>query len=125
MQIVMTILLTPSSAIQEAKQDAWLSVIISIIFALITISSSLYVCSKYPELNFYKVSQQVLGKILGSTLTFILLVSFTIVLAAILRQYASFIVGTILPETPISVVIICMLIVAIYPTYHGIGVIGR
>ncbi len=125
MQIVMTILLTPSAAIQEAKQDAWLSGIISIIYAWITIASSLYVCSKYPQLNFYKVSQKVLGKILGSILSFILLVSFTIVLSAILRQYASFIVGTILPQTPISVVIICMLLVAIYPTYHGIGVIGR
>lgn len=125
MQVVMNMLLTPSAVIDVAKQDAWASAIVALVVSLFITWCSLRLCSKFPGLEFNQVSEKVLGKWIGRFLSLLLLLSLTIVLAAILRQYAEFISGTILPKTPVSVIVACILLVAIYPTIHGIGVVGR
>jgi spore germination protein KB len=125
MQVIMNMLLTPAAAIIEAKQDAWISSLLAISISALTMWASIKVCTKYPSIDFHMIIEKILGKWFGRFLSILLLISFTIVLAAILRQYAEFISGSILPKTPVSVIIICILAIAIYPTFHGIGVVGR
>lgn len=125
MQVIMIMLLTPVVSIKEAKQDAWISSILATSISLIIMWSSIKVCSKYPNLDFHEIIEKIIGKWFGRFLSIVLLISFTFVLALILRQYGEFISGTILPRTPVSVIIFCILAVAIYPTFHGISVIGR
>ena len=125
MQVIMNMLLTPSGSINIAKQDAWLSALIAILISLLTLWLSIKVCTRYPSMDFHKIIEKIAGKWFGRLLSILLLISFTIVLAVILRQYGEFVSGTILPNTPISVIIFCILATAIYPTFHGLGVIGR
>jgi spore germination protein KB len=125
MQVIMNMLLTPSAAINVAKQDAWISAILATLISLLSMWAAIRVCSTYPNIDFHIIIEKILGKWIGRFFSIVLLISFTIVLAAILRQYAEFISGSILPKTPVSVIILFILAIAIYPTFHGIGVVGR
>ncbi|MEK4085553.1 MULTISPECIES: GerAB/ArcD/ProY family transporter [Psychrobacillus] len=125
MQVIMNMLLTPSGSIMIAQQDAWLSALIAILISLVTLWSSIKVCARYPSMDFHVIIETIAGKWIGRLLSIFLLVSFTVVLAVMLRQYGEFVSGTVLPKTPISVIIFCILVTAIYPTFHGLGVIGR
>ena len=125
MQVIMNMLLTPAASIKTAKQDAWLSSLIAILISLLTLWISMKVCSRYPSMDFHEIIETILGKWFGRLLSALLLISFTVVLAVMLRQYGEFVSGTVLPETPISVIIFCILATAIYPTFHGLGVVGR
>ncbi|MEC0232044.1 GerAB/ArcD/ProY family transporter [Paenibacillus alba] len=125
MQMGMTILLTINPSIQAAKQDAWISTCCA---ALIGIGIA-FVCSRlsllYPRQTFDTYVKSLFGRLFGNVLIFIYFVFWYSVLAIILRQYAEFIIATILPRTPPLLPMMGILLVAIYVTYAGIEAIGK
>lgn len=125
MQIGMTILLTINPTIQTAKQDAWISTLcatgIGIGVAFVCTRTSLI----FPGQTIVSYSKNLFGRYLGQGIVWLYLIFWYSVLAIILRQYAEFIVATILPRTPILVPILGMLLVAVYVTCSGIEAIAR
>ncbi|WP_141501490.1 GerAB/ArcD/ProY family transporter [Paenibacillus luteus] len=125
MQIVMLVLLTSSATVQVAKQSAWIS---SILVMGIGISMA-YFCAKvstyYPGQTMIKYTRSLFGKWVGSAVSLLYLLYWISVYSAILRQFTAFIIGTILPETPITSILIIMSLAVLYPALQGITVIGR
>ncbi|MDU0202983.1 GerAB/ArcD/ProY family transporter [Paenibacillus sp. MAH-36] len=125
MQLGMTILLTINPSIQTAKQDAWLSTVCATGIG----AGVAYVCSRlslyHPGQTIVEFSKRLFGRYIGYTVTVVYFIYWYSVLAIIIRQYAEFIVATILPKTPILVPMLGMLLVAIYVTFSGIEVIAR
>lgn len=125
MQMLMLILLTSSATVQIAKQDAWISSLLVVAMG----TGIAYFCAKlstlYPGQTLITFSHNLFGKWLGRFVSLLYILYWIIVYAAILRQFTSFIIGTILPETPITSILLIMSLAVIYPTIQGITVIGR
>ncbi|MGO4496236.1 endospore germination permease [Paenibacillus sp. 2RAB27] len=125
MQIIMTILLTIAPAAQIAKQDAWISILLA------TVAGTLiaYICGKlstmFPGLTIVEYNRILLGKWLGGLISALFILVWLVILTVILRQFSLFITGTIMPKTPLYVIQISMLLVVLYPTLHGVGVLAR
>jgi spore germination protein KB len=125
MQVGMSILLTLNPATVAAKQDVWISTILSTLFGM----AIAFVCSRlsvlYAGESLISFAPKAAGKWIGHFCIFLLMLYWFTVLAIILRQYAEFIIGTILPRTPVFIPIVGMLLVACYVVAAGIEVIGR
>ncbi|WP_219838710.1 endospore germination permease [Paenibacillus sp. R14(2021)] len=125
MQAGMTILLTINPTLHVVKQDAWISTFIAGIIGVWIA----FVCSRlslrFPKETFVEYVVAIAGKWAGNALIGLYLLYWYSLLAIILRQYADFVLGTILPHTPLLIPIIAMLLVAMYVTHTGIEVIAR
>ncbi|MDR6552174.1 endospore germination permease [Paenibacillus qinlingensis] len=124
-QIIMTILLTTSPAAQMAKQDAWISILLATLVGM----AIAYICGKlnviFPGRTLAEYNRILLGKWLGWVITALYILVWLVILTVILQQFSLFITGTIMPKTPLYVVEVPMLLVVLYPTLHGVGVIAR
>ncbi len=125
MQIIMTILLTTAPTFQIAQQDAWLSVVLATGIGC----GIAYVCAKlgtmFPGKTLIEYSRILLGKWFGGFIAALYLMFWILIFSVILQQFTFFIIGTILPRTPIIVIVVLMVSIVLYPTLHGIGVIAR
>lgn len=125
MQVSMTILLTIHPALITAKQDAWLSMLVATLFGMFIA----YVCTRInqnlPGHTFVTYVPHLVGKWFGRFILILYGAYWYVVLAMVLRQYAEFIVATILPLTPIVIPILAMMLVAMYVTTTGIEGIAR
>lgn len=125
MQIGMTILLTINPSIAVAKQDAWISILLSSIFSVGLAYVLTRISIMYPNESLITYAPKIMGKILGHVIILLYVLYWFTVLAIILRQYGDFMIGSILQLTPVIVPIIGMLIVAAYVTFEGIEVLAR
>lgn len=124
-QIIMTILLTTAPAIQTAKQDAWISLIV----ATGASTGIAYICGKlcirFPNRTLIEFNRILLGKWFGGLISAMYLLVWIVIMTVILKQFSLFITGTIMPKTPVFLIQILMFLVVLYPTLHGIGVLAR
>ncbi|OBR67595.1 hypothetical protein A7K91_22185 [Paenibacillus oryzae] len=125
MQIGMTILLTINPSIAVAKQDAWISILISGLFSVGLAYVLTRISILYPNESIVTYAPKILGKFVGHVVILLYVVYWYTVLAIILRQYADFISGTILQLTPVFIPILGMLLVAAYVSFAGIEVLAR
>ena len=125
MQIGMTILLTINPSIAVAKQDAWISILLSSMFSVGLAYVLTRISIMYPNESLISYAPKIMGKFLGHVIILIYVLYWFTVLGIILRQYGDFMIGTILQLTPVIIPIIGMLIVAAYVTYAGIEVLAR
>ncbi|MFC4776932.1 endospore germination permease [Paenibacillus sp. GCM10023252] len=125
MQIVMLVLLTASPAAMLAKQDAWMSAIGASLIGGAVAYMATRLSLLHPEQSFIQYTRTLLGGWAGSALSLLYLLYWLVVFSVILRQFASFINATILPQTPIAFVMFMMALAVVYPTMLGITVIGR
>jgi spore germination protein KB len=119
MEIGMTILLTIAPAIRDAKQDAWISMIIgggaSVLISYIYVKASLL----YPNQTLIEFSQTILGKWLGKIIVIPYFIMWYSVLGIILREASDFLHLSLFYLTPLSVVAFSLIIVIVYMTYSG------
>ncbi|MEF2245337.1 GerAB/ArcD/ProY family transporter [Paenibacillus sp. IITD108] len=113
------ILFTLSPAIAEAKQDAWISITLSGIIGLCMMILAVKVSLLYPEQTFIQYSQTILGKWLGKILVIPYFMMWYSVSGIILRNSSEFIYVALFNETPLTVLSIVVLILAIYVVYTG------
>ncbi|MDR6549236.1 endospore germination permease [Paenibacillus qinlingensis] len=125
MQVSMTILLTIQPAIMASKQDSWLSMLIATLIGICIAFVCTRINRKYPGQTLVTYLPQLVGTWMARFLFFIYGAFWYVVLAMVLRQYADFILATILPQTPILVPIVAMMLVAIYVTKTGVEGIAR
>ncbi|WP_214630323.1 GerAB/ArcD/ProY family transporter [Paenibacillus agaridevorans] len=113
------ILFTLSPAIAEAKQDAWISITLAGIIGLCMMILAVKVSLLYPKQTFIQYSQTILGKWLGKILVVPFFMMWYSVSGIILRNSTEFIYVALFNETPLIVLSIVMLILAIYVVYTG------
>ncbi|MBS4174555.1 GerAB/ArcD/ProY family transporter [Bacillus sp. FJAT-49736] len=120
------ILLTIQSAVKEAKQDTWISYILASLLGMVIIFIACKAALHYPKQSLMEFSKTILGKWLGTFIGVIYLVQWISVIGNILREFADFTITVLLPNTPIWVLILTMLLLMVYVTYvGGIEGIGR
>ncbi|KHE67254.1 endospore germination permease, partial [Halobacillus sp. BBL2006] len=109
----------------QAKQDAWISIILSILAGLALI----FFYNKIGELSkgktFVQAANYVFGAWIGRVISFFYLCFIYILAALVLRNIGDFMTTQIIPETPLQFTHILFLLVVIGGTYLGIEAIGR
>ncbi|MCF8568287.1 spore germination protein [Alicyclobacillus tolerans] len=126
MEVGMTVLLTMTSAISDAKQDAWISKVIAGIAALLITFIASQLSRLYPGQTFIQFSEIVLGKWLGKVIVIPYFIMWFLVTGIILRQSSDFIHLALFHKTPIWAIVLLALIPMVYVTYQGgIEGIGR
>lgn len=119
LEIGMTLLLTQSPAVSEAKQDAW----ISFAFAGVAGVAITFVAGKlsllYPDQTFIEYCQTILGKWLGKIIVIPYFIQLFSTMGIILRQSTDFIHMNLFRNTPLIVLIVLLLFLMVYVTYNG------
>lgn len=120
-----TINLIPRMVVQTAKNDAWLSIIISTILSIILSIFLVKLCSKYPHSTFIELTSAITGKFFGKILC--LLYCFFFFQSSVHLIYlVTFYVNIIyFPETPAIALTIMLIILILINNYYGLGVMCR
>lgn len=120
------LLLAVSLTIIEAKQDAWISSLLSIMFGIVLVLIAAKAALYYPKQTLIEFSKKILGSWIGTIIVIIYFLQWYTVIGNILGEFAQFTITILLPRTPAWPLILTMMIVIIYNTYiGGIEGIGR
>lgn len=109
----------------DAKQDAWIAVMIATILGVGTILFYVFFLSKLPDKNLFEIFVFCFGKWVGKSLTFLYVIYFFYIAARVLRDFCELLVSSIFEYTPIEVIAISMMFIVIYMLQHGLEVLGR
>ncbi|WP_190284823.1 endospore germination permease [Bacillus sp. S3] len=110
----------------QAKQDAWISITIGMIGALMLFYFVyLQIFKRYPTLPFTGILENVFSKYIGLPLGLVYIGYFFFVASFNLRHLGDTMGTYILAETPIPVIMFISLLLVSYACYLGIEVLGR
>lgn len=109
----------------EAKQDAWIAIIIAVIMAFPVVFVYSRILSLFPGKNLFDIVEILYGKVFGK-LVALLFVWYSVHLGAlVIRNFAEYIQIVSMPETPQFVLTMLMGLICIYIVKSGVEVIGR
>ncbi|MBW3112560.1 spore germination protein [Bacillus sp. MCCB 382] len=109
----------------DAKQDAWLAILIGMLvsFVLLLVYHKLYMY--YPDLLPTEYMKKILGKGAGTVLAFLYLFFFMYDASRVLRDFGEMLLTFAYPETPLFIANALLMLVIIYTVRKGIEVIAR
>lgn len=108
-----------------AKQDAWLVIIVSMLCGLILMWVYTKLFEYYPEDTLTQMIPKIVGRFIGYPVVVIYILYFVYIASRVARDFGELIVGTLLPKTPMVVVISGFMLVIVYCLYGGLEVFGR
>ncbi|WP_438347376.1 GerAB/ArcD/ProY family transporter [Paenibacillus sp. FA6] len=120
-----SILVLPSITVFKAQQDAWISSFIGVAVGLFAVYIFSMVGKIYPHLTLVQSIQEILGKWIGTIISFSFLFYLFLSAASHLREIGDFITSEMMPATPISAILILFIAVVIMGGRLGLEVIGR
>jgi spore germination protein KB len=109
----------------DAKQDAWIAIIISMFIAIILMCIYVKLCSFFPEKNLIDIIITVLGKFIGMPLAFIYGLFFLYCSIRNLHDFGILMQMTFLHKTPLVVIHAILMLVEIYIIFLGLKVLAR
>ncbi|UPW81366.1 endospore germination permease [Lysinibacillus sp. Ag94] len=119
------ILISPASVTSEAKQDAWIATIISVVLSLLLIKLFITVGKRTPALTFVEANEKILGRFFGK-ITSIGFIFLSLLSAGELLYFIGIFMKTeVLPETPTMAFAFLFSIIIIYAAFLGIEVFAR
>lgn len=119
------ILIIPSSLIEIARQDAWLSAVIGTGLGLGLAALYNAVGQRFPELTFTQMIENVFGQWVGKAIS-ITFIFFALITAAELLYYMGvFMIAQIIPDTPIAAVSVTFAAIIVLSVRLGIPTLAR
>lgn len=109
----------------DAKQDAWIAVLLGSLLGVVIISFYYAILSKVPGQNLFGILEYSLGKWIGKILAFAYVLYFFYIAARVLRDFNELIVTTILYHTPMEIISITFMLTVAYMIDKGLEVTGR
>jgi len=109
----------------DAKQDAWLVVLISTIIGLGLMWVYTELQQQFPQENLAQIIIKILGKYLGMPLVLLYALFFLYCSTRSFRDFGEVIVTTFLMKTPLLVILIVFILTALYVLFLGVEVLGR
>lgn len=123
--IASAILLIPGATIAEAKQDAWIALTLATAAGVIMAVVYTALGTRFPGLTFVQYSERILGKILGKAVG-LFFVWFTLQLGSLVaRNFGDVFTVAQLPETPLLIFNLLIILTAAYAVRGGLEVIAR
>jgi len=108
-----SLLVMPGMLASVAKQDAWLSALLSLLLGLLVTWLFCMAAKCYPKLNLIASLQKVYGNWLGALLAIIFLFHSLMTSGVVLREAGDFIQTHSLPKTPTVAVLLLFLVIIV------------
>lgn len=115
----------PGNMVRHGDTAVWLLTILSGFFAGLGWLIIDRLMSRFPGKSLVEVSEEAAGCVIGCTLSLGVFLFFMVINATVLREFTETIIATILPQTPISIVTIAVLIGVLYASYLGLEAVAR
>jgi spore germination protein KB len=109
----------------NAKQDAWIVILIALLIGLGFVWIYTELQNAFPDKNYAEIIIIILGKKLGIPLALLYALDCLWPTARNLREFGELIVITILPEIPLWIILFIFLSVSIYALLKGIETLAR
>jgi len=109
----------------HAGRDLWLSPILATPVGFLTAYIAIQLNKYYPKENLIQFSKHILGPFFGGILAFVYVCALLHFCGNILRAYGEFVVGIVLPKTPMLFVIGSFALLCAFTVQAGLEVIGR
>lgn len=109
----------------KAKQDAWIVILLALLIGLGFIWIYTELQRAFPDRNYVEIILIVLGKKFGIPFAILTALGYTWHCARNLREFGEMITITILPETPLWIILFLFMSVSIYTMLKGIEVLAR
>lgn len=124
-QIATGILSLPRVVAAEAGQHAWLSVLIGVLPALISILLIATLLNRFADPDFAHVSQRLFGKVMGNLLVLLGVCYLIFFEGIVARLFAEITSIYMLPLTPLWIIILVFILAMMYAIVQGGKVVGR
>ncbi|MEH6904902.1 GerAB/ArcD/ProY family transporter [Neobacillus drentensis] len=109
----------------QAKQDAWLAILLGMGGGLCLYQIYSYLYLQFPDQPLTGYIIKILGKFIGTPIAFIYCLYFLYIAARVLRDFGDLLITSALDETPLYIINSLMILLIIYGLSRGIEVIGR
>lgn len=127
------VLTLPRSVAEYAKQSAWFSVILGAVVAMLATAAWTLLFRRFPRQGVVAFSADIFsigkGKAFGRMAAFPLLLALAgywgLSTVLVARMFGEVVITTVLPQTPLEIIISTMLIVSYILTLYGVEVMAR
>ncbi len=107
------------------KHNNWLAIILAIVEGVIIISIFTLLTNKFPDKTLVEINNLIYGKYLGKIISIGYIIYFFLIIPLNLRYFSDFFISLIMPETPLLVFLLIIIIPIIYAVKEGLEVIAR
>ncbi|RFU61138.1 GerAB/ArcD/ProY family transporter [Peribacillus glennii] len=109
----------------EAKQDAWLAILVGMIVGVVPffIYYSLY--QYYPDILPTQYTERIVGKMFGRAISLLYILYLSYLSARVLRDFGEMLLSFAYPETPLFIANALLMFVVMYTVRKGIEVLAR
>jgi spore germination protein KB len=119
------ILVAPAPLAATAKQDAWISGVLTLFISIFFIFIFNQLSSFYPSMTYVEYSEKILGKWLGKITSLFFLFYVYLITCGQVRDMGDFFTTEVLVETPLQMIMIIFVLVSLMGVRLGLEVICR
>lgn len=109
----------------EVKQDAWISMLIYIIPAIIMELVYIYLWKKYPTDTIVTYMPKIFGSLIGNTVSILYIIFFAYEAARIVRDITELILISSMPKIPFLIIVFIITLISGYYAYLGLECMCR
>jgi spore germination protein KB len=120
-----SLLIVPTLTFKFAKQNGWISLIISYVAGVIGILLIHQLMRYYPGKSIIQYIPAILGRSVGKFISLLYLWFYFHSAAIILREFSDFTTTYVLDKTPVLVIVALMVGLCAYAIYGGVECLGR
>lgn len=125
MILATVILFVPGITAKHARQDAWISIVLATGAGLLVARLVTTIGLRFPDKNLFEYAGDILGRWPGKLVGLLYVWWFLHLNAEVIREYGSFIVAAFMPDTPIIVFHLVVVVIAAYAIRNGLEVFTR
>ncbi|HHV79931.1 MAG TPA: endospore germination permease [Firmicutes bacterium] len=115
----------PAVIIRHARQDAWISLILSIFIGLLVARLIVSLSFRFPDKTLFQYSEEILGRVPGKIVGLLYLWWVLHSNAIAIDEFASLPCVALMPDTPFVAFFIIAIVVAGYAVRNGLEVLSR
>lgn len=109
----------------EAQQDAWLAVLLATLLGVLLVQAYYFLLSRAPGKNLYEIMDLAGGKMFSKVLTVAYVMYFFYISSRVLRDLGELMTAAILPNTPLEVISLTLMMLITYIIYLGLENLAR
>lgn len=109
----------------EAKQDAWIVILLALLIGIIFIWIYTELQNAFPDKNYVEIATTILGNKLGVPYVFLNIFGYLWHCARNLREFGELIIITALPEVKLWIINSIFVLVSLYALMKGVEVLAR
>jgi spore germination protein (amino acid permease) len=115
----------PAMLAREVGHDGWISILLTGIISIILGALIVWLMKRYSDKSIYDINNLIFGKVIGLFFNLVLTVYLFLASAASVRVFSVFLSITLLPKTPVVIIVPFVMLPSIYMVWCGFKTVVR